>query len=120
MANTEELDRNVLDALSSGPAGSSDYLRQKTRALDRFKSHLSRVEKTDLDTVILNDEELEKCLKSYFFGIRVPEVIPDEAHPGKSKKTGGLVLPKLGYAKNVKSVLFNVLTKDYKVKFVPK
>ena len=42
-------------------------------------------------------------------------MVSDIDNPGKFKKTGSSVPPKLGYAKNVKTLLFGVLSKEFKV-----
>ena len=114
MANTANLDEDTLSKLSDGPAGSAKYLRLKELSLKRFKNHIQRTRKTNLSEVLKDDATLEHCLKSYFFGIRVEEMVADPQNPGKQIKTGNSVPPRLGYAKNVRSVLFGVLTKEFK------
>ena len=101
--------------LSSGLAGSLKYLCSKEVSLARFENHVKKIEKLNFTLVIKDDKLLERCLKSYFFGIRVPETVPDKANPGKLRKTGAFVPPKIGYARNVKSMLFGVLAKEFKV-----
>ena len=115
MAQTTPLEPAELAALANGPAGSDAYLRQKERALKNFENHIKNIEHSTFSEVLKCKKELERCLKSYFFGIRVMEVVPDPNNAGKVIKSGKKVPPKLGYAKNVKSVLFNVLLKEYQV-----
>ena len=61
----------------------------------------------------------EKYVKNYFFGIRVEEVVQDKK-TGKKIKTGLKVLPKMGYSKNIKVVLFGVFMREYKVGGLPR
>ena len=117
MANTAKIDDEELAKLSEGPAGSPIYLQQQRRALERFETHLRNNEDSTLEKVLKDDQKLEKALKLYFFGIWVCEFVPDEAVPGKFKKTDKMVPPKIGYAKNVKSVLFGVLARRFKVQY---
>ena len=116
MATAARIDKELLAQLSDGPSGSPAYLQHKKLCLARFENHLKKNENIDLSLALQDDHRLETCLKSYFFGIRVPEVVDDPDKPGKVKKTGLMVPPKAGYAKNVKSVLFGVLAKEYKVR----
>ena len=115
MANTIILSDAELERLSSGPAGSHNYLRQKEMAIQRFKNHVKKTSRLNFNDVVKNDAELDRTLKSYFFGIQVQEMVSDIDNPGKFKKTGSSVPPKLGYAKNVKTLLFGVLSKEFKV-----
>ena len=114
MTSTAKLDRHPLGELAIGPAGSQLYLRQKELAMRKFRNHVTQVELLNFDKVLKNDKTLEDCLTSYFFGIRVNENEADDENRGKRKQTGNKIPPKLGYTKNIKSTLFNVLLKDYK------
>ena len=118
MTSTAKLDRHPLGELAIGPAGSQLYLRQKELAMRKFRNHVTQVELLNFDKVLKNDKNPEDCLTSYFFGIRVNENEADDENQGKRKQTGNKIPPKLGYAKNIKSTLFNVLLKDYKARML--
>ena len=64
MASTAKLDAKTLEELSGGPAGSVEYLKQKKWALERFQTHVAKVEQRDFNSVMKSDEELDHCLKS--------------------------------------------------------
>ena len=63
MASTAKLDRQTLDELANGPAGSLPYLRQKELAIRRSRNHVTQVEMLNFDEVLKNDEALENRLK---------------------------------------------------------
>ena len=67
-----------------------------------------------MDELAKDPEKFENLVKNYFFGIQVPEVEKDKK-TGKAKKTGKMVLPTMGYAKNIKASLFMVFKTDFKV-----
>ena len=60
-------------------------------------------------------DTFEIYIKNYFMGIRVPETAKD-IKTGKLAKTGEMVLPTMGYARNIKASLFRLFTKEYKVR----
>ena len=60
-------------------------------------------------------DSFETYIKNYFMGVRVPENAKD-IKTGKLAKTGEMVLPTMGYARNIKASLFRLFTKEYKVR----
>ena len=116
MANTEKVPDEVMKEIAEGPAGNKEYLAHKKRCLGNFKKHLEEVEKTgeDIENLVENKPQFEIYVKNYFFGIRVKETIQDKL-TGKLDRSGRLVPPTMGYAKNIKAVLFGVLTREFKV-----
>ena len=118
MANSERVPDDVMKEIADGPAGSKDYLTQKKRVLANFMNFVVDIEKDGRDLVeIVKDKQLfETFVKNYFFGIRVPETKQDKK-TGKVSKTGRNVPPKMGYAKNIKAVLFGVFVREFKVSF---
>ena len=116
MSNTEKVSDEVMKDIADGPAGNKDYQAQKKRSLANFKKHLETVEKVndEISQLITAPEQFESYVKNYFFGIRVKEVTKDKM-TGKQKPTGNLVPPTMGYAKNLKAVLFGVFVREFKV-----
>ena len=93
-----------------------EYSRQKKRNLLHFLTYLREVEKVSepVEEIVKDPKRFENLVKNYFFGIQVPE-LEKNMKTGKTKKTGRLVLPTMGYAKNIKASLFMVFKTDYKV-----
>ena len=117
MATSKKVTGELRKQIEEEDAGNKEYLRQKQRNLANFKKHIEEVEdcKEPLEEVVKNLEVLESYVKNYFFGIEVAEVVKD-AKTGKLNKTGLMVPPKMGYAKNIKASLFGVFTKEYQVR----
>ena len=116
MASSDRVPDNVLKEIEDGSAGSNEYEAQKRRNLLHFKKFLVDVEKVDdeVEELMKNPESFEDYVKKYFMGIRVPETVKDKK-TGKLTKTGEMVLPTMGYARNIKASLFVLFTKEYKV-----
>ena len=117
MASSLKLPDEIAKDLEEGVvSGNKEYLAQKKRNMDHFKKFLIDVEHIDkpLEEMINDPVAFETYVQNYFFGIRVEETIKDKK-TGKLSKTGQMVLPKMGYAKNIKASLFSVFVKDYKV-----
>ena len=115
MANSEKVSEELMAEIADGPSGSKDYLAQKKRAMTNFLKHVRSVEKDENElSDIVKTPMFEQYVKNYFFGIRVEEVIQDKK-TGKKSKTGLKVLPKMGYSKNIKAVLFGVFMREFKV-----
>ena len=116
MASSGRVPDNVLKEIEDGSAGSNEYEAQKRRNLLHFKKFLVDVEKVDdeVEELMKNPESFEDYVKKYFMGIRVPETVKDKK-TGKLTKTGEMVLPTMGYARNIKASLFVLFTKEYKV-----
>ena len=116
MASSGRVPDNVLKEIEDGSAGSNEYEAQKRRNLLHFKKFLVDVEKVDdeVEELMKNPESFEGYVKNYFMGIRVAETVKDKK-TGKLTKTGEMVLPTMGYARNIKASLFVLFTKEYKV-----
>ena len=117
MASSLKLPDEIAKDLEEGVvSGNKENLAQKKRNMDHFKKFLIDVEHIDkpLEEMINDPVAFETYVQNYFFGIRVEETIKDKK-TGKLSKTGQMVLPKMGYAKNIKASLFSVFVKDYKV-----
>ena len=118
MATSEKVPAEVMEKIAEGPAGSKEYLAQKKRCLANFSKHLVEIENDNrsIEDLVKVPGVLETYTKNYFFGIRVQEVLKDKM-TGKLTKTGRSVLPKMGYSRNIKAVLFGVFTREFKVCF---
>ena len=67
-----------------------------------------------MDEIVKDPDKFKNLVKNYFFGIKVPELEKNKK-TGKTTKTGKLVLPTMGYAKNIKASLFMVFKTEFKV-----
>ena len=116
MASSRKLPEEVQQKIDEGAAGNKEYARQKQRNLHHFKTYLEEVEKVteSIDELVKKPEEFESYVKNYFYGIEVAEVEKDKMS-GKLTKTGRMVLPSMGYSKNIKASLFMVFKTDFKV-----
>ena len=117
MASSGRVPSNVLKEIEEGSSGSNEYEAQKKRNLQHFRKFLVEVENVNEDVADLmkHPDTFESYIKNYFMGIRVPETVKD-IKTGRLAKTGELMLPTMGYARNIKASLFTLFTKEYKVR----
>ena len=116
MASSRKLPAEVQKKIDDGPAGNKEYARQKKRNLLHFQTYLSEIELVTepIPEIVKEPERFENLVKNYFFGIEVAEVEKSKK-TGKITKTGKMVLPTMGYAKNIKASLFMVFKTELKV-----
>ena len=102
--------------IDEGSSGNKEYLAQRRRIFEHFTKYVKDVENCDLpiEDMVKDTENLGSYVKRFFYGAKVDKVKIDKK-TGKKIKVGEMEPPSLGYAKSMKTCLFGVFAKEYKV-----